>query len=289
VLLSLANLVKRIKAEIREQEKPISEKFIASLDEYLLKSRNDRVRKNNCFIRPSLYYKCIRQVWYKILGFPCSENTNARSIRTLEIGTALHEWVQREIFMQKDFPFSLVPPHELPAWGREGIEFFNEQQNREENRPDMEIGFIDKRWTEKYYIYSIVDGIFNFENMDMVFEFKTINPNDFDYLYEPLEDHKKQAALYALSLGIDNIMFLYLNKGNSQWKAFHFEVNQEQKEWALKRVQLIDRHLINKVLPEKEENNYCNFCAYRKLCRENKCNAVYIQDSDFFVWGGWLD
>lgn len=287
--VSLAQLAKKIKAEIKEQEKPIGEKFISVLDDYLVRSRSIIEEESIYFIRPSLYYKCIRQIWYEMLRYPRTGKWKAKSIRTLEIGTALHEWVQEKIFMQVDFPISLVPVNELVVWGQEGIEFFNEQQNKKENRPAMEIGFVDKRWTERYFIYGIVDGIIHFENRDMIFEFKTINPSDFEYLFEPLEDHKKQAALYALSLGINNIMFLYLNKGNSQWKAFHYIVTQEQKDWALNRIQLIDKYLINRILPEKEENNYCNFCAYKNICNENKCDAIYSENFGFYTWHGWAN
>jgi len=295
--LSLKALAKRVKEEQAQMEKTVSEKFLEGIDSYLVKSRNAKYEEESKFsgfyIRPSSYYKCLRQVWYKTLKFPSKDAFKAKGIRTLEIGTALHEWVQREIFMKEDFPFKLIPPEEIPAFGTEGIDIFSKEQNRLENRPEMEIGWVDKRWTSKYHLYSIIDGALDVYSIYKLFEFKTINPDDYKYLYEPHDDYKKQAALYSLSLGIDDILFLYLNKGTSDWKVFEFHVTDEQKEWALNRIQKLDRHLVDLTLPEKEiqplpkygaEATTCTWCPYRSLCDNNVCEAKFEDHNGFLVY-----
>jgi len=183
--------------------------------------------------------------------------------------------------MRKLSPVELLDYKQLPVYGREGIDFFTAEQNRKENRPEMEIGWIDKRWTSKYFLYSIIDGFLNFENLYMLFEFKTINPDDFKYLYQPLEKNMMQASLYSLSTDIDTIMFLYLNKGNSDWRPFEFKVTEQQKEWALNRVQKIDNSLVNLELPEKEPHKFCNLCPYKSLCDEDKHEAVFQEINGF--------
>jgi CRISPR/Cas system-associated exonuclease Cas4 (RecB family) len=282
--MGLKALAKSIKTEVKKQSETLPEKFLRKLDTYLVSSRQKEREKQDAhsglYIRPSSYYKCMRQTWYRMKKFPSKDNSTAKGLRTLEIGTALHEWVQRDIFMQKDFPYPLVPADELPCFNQQGLELFTKEQNRIENRPEMEIGWIDKRWTSKYFIYSIIDGALDIEHMYYLFEFKTINPDDFKYLYEPLEEHKKQATLYALSLGIDNILFLYINKANSEWKAFEYYVTEEQKEWALKRVIHLDYCLVNDILPDKEITplpkygpnvTSCRYCSYKNICEKDVC------------------
>ena len=280
--MGLEKLAKTIKSEIKKQEETLAERFISELDSYLIRSRAEEYKKQEekvgAYIRPSSYYKCMRQLWYKMKSFPCKENNTAKGIRTLEIGTSLHEWVQREIFMKPDAPFPYVPVKELSFLNREGVELFTEKQNKFENRPEMEIGWIDKRFTPNHPLYCIVDGVLNPESRYFLFEFKTINPNDFKYLYEPLDEHKKQGALYSLSSSIDNFLFLYLNKATSEWKSFEFYVTEAQKEWAHNRVVTLDTCLVNHVLPPKEVFEMpkygkgvtnCRFCPYKEFCEKD--------------------
>lgn len=292
-------LAKRVKEEQAEREKTVSERFIDEIDSYLVKNRNTRYEKefqySGFYIRPSNYYKCMRQIWYKTLRFPSKELFKAKGIRTLEIGTALHEWVQREVFMQEDFPFKLIPPEEIPVFGTEGIEIFTKEQNRLENRPEMEIGWVDKRWTKKYHLYSIIDGALDVYSVYKLFEFKTINPDDYKYLYEPHDEYKKQSALYSLSLDIDDTIFLYLNKGNSEWKALEHHTTEEQKEWSLNRIQKLDNCLVSLILPEKEiqplpkygaNATACNWCAYQHLCENDVCEAKFKEVNGFMIYDG---
>jgi hypothetical protein len=291
--LSLKALAKKVIKETEEQEKSLSEKFVNVLDKFIVNSRSEDKDSNvyterrSKYIRPSSYSKCLRSTWYSMLGFPGNKTYKAKGLRTLEIGTALHEWVQKEIFMRKNFPIELCDYKQIPSYGAEGIEFFTAKQNKLENRPKMEIGWIDKRWTKKYHLYSIIDGFLSFENLYMLFEFKTINPNDFKYLYQPLEENMLQASLYSLSTDIDTIMFLYINKGNSEWKPFEFRVTEQQKEWSLDRIQSMDSSLINLELPKTEPNKFCNLCPYKSLCDEDKCDAVFDEVDGFVKFRDW--
>jgi len=131
--MGLEKLAKTIKSEIKKQEETLAERFINELDLYLIRSRvaerETQEAKTGKYIRPSSYHKCLRQLWYKMKSFPCKENNTAKGIRTLEIGTSLHEWVQRDIFMKPDAPFPYVPVNELPFLNREGVELFTEKQS----------------------------------------------------------------------------------------------------------------------------------------------------------------
>jgi hypothetical protein len=270
--MGLKDLAKAIQTE--NEVKPIEQEFLNDIDKFLVTDRamEDRSKTEN-YIRPSMFYKCVREQWYKYLKAPCLENRKAKGLRTLEIGTALHEWVQREIFMKEGFPAKILSPKDLYSSETEDFKFFTEEQNKNENRPEMEIGFIDKRWTKKYFLYSILDGVLEYKDLLAMFEFKTINPNDFKYLYEPLSEHKMQAALYSLSLKIQHVFFLYLNKGNSEWKLFLYKVTPEQTDWCRERVITIENSLVNLKIPDregkpltKEASNKCVFCPYKKMC-----------------------
>lgn len=266
--MSLAKLAKQIKKENKLLNRTFEELFLSAVDDYIIDSREEReARRNkhpvNAF-RPSGYYKCQRQLWYSMKGYPARKKRFPRSERILEVGTKLHEWVQEDILMDMDkragSPVKLIPMTELAAYGQPGIEFIKKHQ-----AADMEIKFKDYRFTTEYPISAMVDGALNFMSKDVLFEFKTINPDDFKLLIEPLQDHIKQGALYSLSLRLP-VLFVYLCKGTQQWKAYLIEYGEEQYEWVKARLAEIEGYLSSNELPPVEPDDGCRWCPYKKLC-----------------------
>jgi len=287
--MSLKKIANKVKKENKANDLTITELFTATLDEFLI--NRETKKSSRLAFNPSGYYKCSRLLFYKLRNVGGGTKKKfARSERILNHGTVIHEWVQREVLMEidkkEDSKIKLIPMNELPSYGKEGIEYIPHPLDRAiisvsdtgeskiieqfSSTPNTEIKFIDRRWTKVFPISAMIDGAFTFMNKDMVFEFKTINPNDFTNLIEPLVDHIKQGAIYALSTGIRNVMFLYYNKGNSEWRAFLVEYTQEQLDWVVNRIQTIENMVLNLILPPKEESNNCNFCEFRSLCEKDE-------------------
>lgn len=261
--MGLKNLAKKVKKEKKELDKPFAELFTEAIDKYLVAPGEQRPQR--LAFRPSQYYKCIRQTYYFLCGVEGKKKRYPRSERILQVGTALHEWVQREVLMKMDLddesPINLLPKEELPSFGEEGIQFVEEHQ-----APPMEVKFIDTRWTEKFPISAMVDGSLTMKNKNFLFEFKTINPTDFSNLIEPLTDHIKQGAIYALSTGVRNVMFLYLCKGTQNWKPYLVTYSDEQIAWVLERIRTTEQYVMDDILPPKEVSDQCRWCAYKSIC-----------------------
>lgn len=283
-MAGLRKLAQSVKKEIKEANKPFEELFLEAVDTYLIKSRMHKEEEHgkSLSIKPSSYYKCVRKLWYELLQFPKKPKYYAKSIRTLENGTVLHEWIQTQVFMDMDkgdYAIKLLPAEELPAYGKPNIEFI-----KQHSAPDMEVKFKDYRFTDKYPVSAMIDGFMEFRGLRMLFEFKTINPQDFDLLYEPLKDHIKQGAIYALCLGIPRVMFVYYNKGNSEMKAYMIEYNDDQIAWAEARVRDIDDYTNNLDFPYKEEGKDCQYCSYSKICKDDYCGNEFNVDENGYKY-----
>jgi CRISPR/Cas system-associated exonuclease Cas4 (RecB family) len=265
--MSLKKLANKVKKEIKESEKTIEERFIESLDHFLVSQPNDNHPTRLAF-RPSQYYKCIRQTYYFLKGLKGNKKRYPRSERILQVGTALHEWIQTQVLMKMDAlddsPIRLLPKEELPSFGKAGIEFIEEHQ-----APPTEIKFLDYRFTKKFPISAMIDGSLTMMNKNFLFEFKTINPDDFSLLIEPLKEHIKQGAVYSLCTGIRNVMFLYLCKGTQNWKAFLVTYSDEQLAWVVDRIQTTENYVLNDELPPKEESAQCKWCEYKNICSKD--------------------
>ncbi|MEC0276921.1 hypothetical protein [Peribacillus frigoritolerans] len=262
--MSLKTLANKVKKEQKEMDKPFAEKFTAAIDNFLVNPPGEG-RPNRLAFRPSSYYKCVRQTYYFLKGVTSKNKRFPRSQRILAVGTALHEWVQTEVLMKMaempDSPIKLVPKEELPSFGKGGIEFIAEHQ-----APPMEVKFLDTRFTKKFPISAMVDGSLTMMNKDFLFEFKTINPTDFEMLIEPLTDHIKQGAIYALSTGVRSVMFLYLCKGTQEWKPYLITYTDEQLDWVVTRIQTTEQFVLEDILPPKEISNQCKWCGYKNIC-----------------------
>lgn len=274
-----------MKKEKKEADRTFEERFVGELDRFLVSPHGER-RVSRLAFRPSSYYKCIRQTYYFLKGIPSKRNEVARSMRILEVGTALHEWIQRSILMEMDKEdkptVTIVPVEEIPSFGEEGIEFFKHPQNRaiikvdDEGNVDIietyseipatEVKFVDTRWTEHFPISAMVDGYLQFVGKEFLFEFKTINPKDFELLFEPLTDHIKQGAIYALSTGVRSVMFLYLCKGTQALKPYLVTYTDKQLEWVVNRMKVTEEFVVKDELPPKEVTKNCTWCGYKKLC-----------------------
>lgn len=269
--MGLKNLAKQVREEEKSLKAPVQEKFVEALDQFIVRSRTRKAEERPVrkAFNPSSYYKCARMQWYKLQGVPEKKQRNARSERILEVGTALHEWVQTKVLMEidaeSDSLIHLVPKEEIPAYGKVGIEFIEEH-----NAAPTEVKFIDTRYTKEIPISAMVDGVIHFQGKDYLFEFKTINPKDYSTLIEVPSDYVKQGALYSLCTGISSVIFLFICKGTQNWKAFVIEYTDAQREWVVQRIQQIESHVLSGTLPDKEVSDQCKWCGYKMLCDKDR-------------------
>jgi CRISPR/Cas system-associated exonuclease Cas4 (RecB family) len=265
--LSLKKLAQQVKKEQKDKDRTVEELFTAAIDEFIMQRTEARAnsKTHRKAHNPSSYYKCMRMKWYELMDYPSKRKTTPKQQRVFDVGTITHEWVQDEVLAEmdkrEDSPLRLIPYTELPAFQDEQIEFI-----REHNSSPIEIKFLDWRFTKLFPISAMVDGAFRFAGKDILFEFKTINSKDFEYLIEPSMDYRKQGAIYSTCLGVRFVMFLYINKDNQEWKAFLVEYTDEQHQWVKDRIQTLEMYVETKTLPPKEASDNCRWCAFKSLC-----------------------
>jgi CRISPR/Cas system-associated exonuclease Cas4 (RecB family) len=278
-IVGLKDLAKQVKKERKELTETVEQRFLKCIDKYLIERPG---REHSFSIKPSGYFKCIRKVWYETLEYPSKDKPKPRNQRILDVGTQLHTYTQDTILVgivetMKDL-MQFIPKDELFPVGTKGVEFVEHDSSR------VEFKIRDKRFTKVYPLSYMTDGTIEFEGIRYIFEFKTINSKDFEYLIEPKKDHMAQGAIYALSTDIRKVMFLYMNKDTQELKCYVYEYTDVHLDWAKERVATIDSHLSKLELPEKEAGEDCKWCGYKDYCETDKAATKYKKVEGFKVF-----
>lgn len=96
------------------------------------------------------------------------------------------------------------------------------------------------------------DGILKFPHKRAILEIKTINARGFAQLKTKAKvDHIYQASIYAVELGMDEIVFLYINKDTCEKKEFFEPVNKEAHANAVSIITGVQDAAKKGVAPER--------------------------------------
>ena len=93
--------------------------------------------------------------------------------------------------------------------------------------------------------------------------YKFLNRKDVD------AKHYHQASAYSLSLGIDDVIFIYISRDLLDMKSFCLYVTPEMRIEILEYIHECDSYLVKKEVPPKPENAskiLCQYCNYKIQC-----------------------
>ena len=133
---------------------------------------------------------------------------------------------------------------------------------------------------EEKYLSGHADGVFKAEvfGEKVLLEIKTMN--SFQYkkaIFRPFKKHEFQASLYARELGIDKVLYLYINKDTSEIKDFLMPLFEEQLVLADEKMDEVIADVKAKRLPCVEcKDKYsaeAMKCPFRSKCFEYNKDA----------------
>lgn len=226
-------------SEEKKKKKSSSEKppsVVGIIDQYAADMR----KPYEGFFRPSMLFSCDRaNVFHYQMIRPEPQQHDARLVRILDNGTAVHEVIQDKYLSNNPNYWFVKEPKvviringALVKGSCDGVLI---------RRSDM------YRW-----------GI----------EIKTIGHEEFMRLVKPKEEHVQQARIYMELQDLPYITIIYWDKDKQHLKEFH--VKRDRKEWEEieERVGYLYSFIERDKLP-KYDKAMCNksFCRHVKHCR----------------------
>ena len=94
------------------------------------------------------------------------------------------------------------------------------------------------------------------------------------------EKYKTQAVSYSTLLGIDTVLFLFVDRDLFNMKTFEYTPTAEEKaEWKL-NLEYVTECVEKRIVPNKPVNadaKFCAYCNYKSICNKYKDEEVYKQ------------
>lgn len=129
-----------------------------------------------------------------------------------------------------------------------------------------------KLYNKKYNISFMCDGIISYKGRYYILEIKTETSNKWYSRTGVDKKHYNQAITYSLSLGLNKVIFLYIDRDMSNKKAYLFEVTDEMRQGVVDYITDVDGYVERNIVPPKEDipKNICTYCGYQTQCRKDK-------------------
>lgn len=246
-----------------EKASPIAESFLNQLIQSIEMTANKNNKKPSAHYKPSSM-NCIRNMYYQMIEADMDPSLKEyEGVGIAESGTDRHERIQKAVIAMKANGFD--------------CEYIDvEEYVNSHNLTNIEVkgksGVETRLFNKAFNISFLCDGIIKFKDKYYILEIKTEAAKKWQSRDSVDENHHKQATAYALSLGINEIIFLYENRDLCNKKAYLFNVTDQMKESLICLLQTCDEYLDLQIVPPKPvvSTKICQYCAYKTRCRRDK-------------------
>lgn len=258
---SLKNVMRLIQEA--EVELPPEQSFLADLKRSIELDADRGARKPSQTFKPSSM-NCIRASYYQIRGIdpePASSNYNMVGIANS--GTDAHVRFQTAIAGMKNNGIDC-----------EYVNVADYVKSRELEDLDIvsQNGMETKLYNKRYNISFLCDGIIRYKGKYYILELKTETSYKWQNRKGVDPGHYNQATTYSLSLKLEDVLFIYINRDISDMKAYLFHVDDEMRMGVVNYIQNCNYYLTLQQTPPKPEDiakKTCSYCRYRETCRKD--------------------
>lgn len=257
---SLNNIKKLI--DTVKKSLPPEQDFLTELKRSIERDELRGRRKPSNFYKPS-GMSCIRNMYYVRTGAKQDETGNSYiSWGICNSGSDTHERIQKAVsrMMKNGFDCEYVDVAEyvksrnldyLEVVGKSGVETHLHHKT--------------------LFLSFLCDGVIRYKGKYYILEIKTESSSKW-YSREGVDPvHYRQATAYSTALGIDEVLFLYINRDVFDMKAYMFNVTDEMKQDFVGLIEECESYVNKLIAPPKPEDisrKTCEFCGYKTQCRK---------------------
>ena len=239
---------------------PVEESFLKDLKRSIEMSEDKILRRPSKTYKPSSM-NCIRNMYYQVVG---AEPDPSSAVYTLvgicNSGSDIHARIQKAVDDMTN-----------NAMDCEYVDVAEYVKNRE--LQDIEIvsqqGMETKLYHKTLNMSFLCDGIIKYKGKYYILEIKTESSFKFQGRRGVNPQHYNQATAYSLAFGIDNVLFIYINRDVLDMKSYMFNVTDTMKQELVDKIMECNRYVKSGQVPPKPDNacgKFCQYCSYSKSC-----------------------
>ena len=258
---SLKNVMRFI--QTAKDTLPLEQDFINDLERSIELDANKGQRLPSKTYKPS-GMNCIRQSYYQIIGAnPDESSANYTVVGICNSGTDIHVRVQTAVERMKENGMDCEYIDVADFVRQRNLNYLNIVSKN---------GMETKLYHTKLNMSFMCDGIIKYKNHYYILELKTENSYKFVNRKDVDQSHYNQGTAYSIAFGIDQVLFVYINRDVLDMKAFMFNVTAEMKENLIGYIEECDSYVSRMIAPPKPEDvskKACSYCLYKSQCKKD--------------------
>ena len=229
-----------------------------------IKVLNPPSQHSNANIKPSKI-QCERQMYYILTNAPANAVTTTDPKLTMiqKVGTYCHLMIQEA--MSKANPSMIIyrDPHDLVKEAEaKGLHtHIVPTTHSEDNKYECHC------YNDEYDLSFMWDGALYIKDLSTIVEIKSEDHFKNIKRLAPDEGHIEQATCYSLALGVDDVVFLYLNRNYLNIKPYLVHVTPEMKQVVIDKINRVNAAKAAGDLPPKITCKACKYCDFTRICR----------------------
>lgn len=233
-----------------------------------LKWSIEETERKNSF-KPTTCYKpssmtCIRNMYYQATGTdPDPSTTDYCLVNICNSGSDIHVRLQKEV---EDMKTNGIDCEYIDVG----------DYITTNNIPDVIVrgksGMETKLHHERYNMNFMCDGVIKYKGEYYILELKTETSRKWMSRLDVDDSHKDQATAYSLSLGLEKVLFIYVNRDFLDMKSFMLTVTDEMRQALVNKITTCDSYVNSKTVPPKPfdlQPSQCKYCIYKSTCKKD--------------------
>lgn len=219
---------------------------------------------------PSQTYKpsgmnCIRSMYYQVIGVePTETASNYSLVGICNSGSDIHQRIQQAVIDMKDNGIDCEYINVADYVRSRNLDYLEIVKEPNFEKGDYETKLYHKTLNMSF----LCDGIVRYKGKYYILELKTEASFKFNGRTDVDPKHHNQGTAYSLAFGIDDVIFVYINRDLLDMRSFMFTVTDEMRQKLVDKIQECDSYVQSNKVPPKPEmsNKVCAYCSYKGRC-----------------------
>lgn len=208
---------------------------------------------------------CDRQMFYILTNAKADKVSTTDPKMTLiqHVGTFIHEEVQTALSQLHTERIQWVDPHEVLKLAEEKGLHTSIVETTHDSKSKYELHLYNSEWDISFQC----DGFLRLDGKLYILEIKSEEHMKNMKRIGPEPQHEEQASCYSLCLGIEDVLFIYINRNYMSAKPYYFRVLNEDRDIIKEKIIRVKKSVSSKLLPPREKCKSCQYCNYKTICK----------------------